>query len=119
MVEGALKEAGLPPLAWYDVLLELERAGKDGIRPFELQNELLLPQYGISRLLDRIGNAGYLERFSCEDDGRGQRLVVTRSGKKMRRQMWSVYSKAIEQAVGGKLAAKEVETLSGLLERLI
>ena len=36
-VEHALSEKGLPPLVWYDVLLELERAGDTGLR----QNELL------------------------------------------------------------------------------
>ena len=39
-VEAALKQAGLPPLAWYDVLLELERAGETGMRPFELDTLL-------------------------------------------------------------------------------
>ena len=29
-IESALKSAGLPPLAWYDALLELERAGERG-----------------------------------------------------------------------------------------
>ena len=43
-VEAGLKRAGLPPLAWYDVLLELERAGKAGLRPFELERALLLEQ---------------------------------------------------------------------------
>ena len=118
-VESALKEAGLPSLDWYDILLELERVGNDGIRPFELQNELLLPQYGISRLLNRIGTAGYLERLSCEEDGRGKRLIITQSGKDIRRRIWSVYSEAIEQAVGSKLRPKEIETLSRLLKRLI
>ena len=31
-VERDLKEAGLPPLAWYDALLELYRARPDGLR---------------------------------------------------------------------------------------
>ena len=35
LVEERLKAAGLPPLAWYDALLELERAGAAGMRPFE------------------------------------------------------------------------------------
>ena len=57
-VETALKQAGLPPLAWYDVLLELERAGEAGLRPFELERALLLAQYNLSRLLDRIERGG-------------------------------------------------------------
>ncbi len=117
--ERALKEAGLPPLAWYDILLEVERAGKDGIRQFELQDELLLPQYGLSRLIDRISRAGYLARHSCAEDGRGHQLVITPSGHKIRKRMWSVYSKAIEGAVGQKLSARETATLAELLGKLI
>src|ERR1700751_3913382 len=59
-VEGALKAAGLPPLAWYDALLELERAGAPGLRPFELERAMLLEQYNLSRLLDRMERAGYV-----------------------------------------------------------
>ena len=55
-VEAALKSAGHPPLAWYDALLEIDKAGNDGVRPFELKARLLLPQYGTSRLLDRMVN---------------------------------------------------------------
>lgn len=118
-VERALKDAGLPPLTWYDLLLELERAGEGGLRPFELERELLLPQYGVSRLIERVEKAGHLSRQACEDDGRGQRLVITASGKKLRRKMWLVYGKAIEDAVGSKLREAEAQTLSDLLVKLI
>ena len=53
-VEARLKAADLPPLGWYDVLLELEKAGEAGLRPFELQARLLLPQYGVSPTLAGI-----------------------------------------------------------------
>ena len=53
-VERDLKAAGLPPLAWYDVLLELTRAPDGRLRPFELEKETLLLQYNLSRLLDRL-----------------------------------------------------------------
>ena len=36
-IEQDLKAAGLPPLVWYDVLLEVERAGGEGLRPFALE----------------------------------------------------------------------------------
>ncbi len=65
-MEGALKAEGLPPLEWYDVLLELERGGP--MRPRDLQAHLLLAQYNLSRLLDRIEAAGLVERRPCPDD---------------------------------------------------
>src|SRR5437867_5846045 len=76
-VEADLKAAGYPPLAWYDALLELKRAGAEGLRPFQLQDQMLLEQYNLSRLLDRIVRSGYVERQASEADGRGQVLKIT------------------------------------------
>lgn len=118
-VENALKESGLPPLGWYDVLLELQRVGDTGMRPFELERELLLPQYGLSRLLNRIEASGYLERRPCEEDGRGQILVITKAGKQMRRRMWPTYGKAIKNAIGERLTKDEAVTLDELLSKLL
>lgn len=118
-VERELKAAGLPPLVWYDVLLEVERAGGEGLRPFELERAMLLAQYNLSRLIDRIEHAGYLERRACEDDGRGQKVVITERGKAVRRKMWPVYAGAIEAAVGQQLSTKQAQTLGDLLGQLI
>jgi DNA-binding MarR family transcriptional regulator len=118
-VEAALKAAGLPPLPWYDVLLELERAGPDGLRPFALEAELLLPQYGLSRLLARLEEAGLIERRVCPSDRRGQVVAATGAGRAMRRRMWPVYAAAVEAAVGARLSDAEADGLAGLLGRLI
>ena len=118
-VEADLKNADLPQLSWYDVLLELDHAGKNGLRPFELERELLLPQYGLSRLLDRIEAAGYLERRPCTEDGRGQIIVITKAGKAMRLRMWPIYAKAINSAIGNRLTKPEATTLGTLLGKLV
>ena len=118
-VEAALKQAGLPPLAWYDVLLELERASETGLRPFELERALLLAQYNLSRLLDRIEREGFVERAPCPQDGRGHVLRLSARGRSMRKTMWPVYAQAIEAAVGSCLDEMEAETLSALLARII
>jgi DNA-binding MarR family transcriptional regulator len=118
-IERDLKAAELPPLVWYDVLLEVERAGAAGLRPFELEQAMLLAQYNLSRLLDRIERAGYVERRMCEDDGRGQLVVITDLGKTMRRKMWPVYAQGIEMAMGRHLSAKQAEVLDDVLGALI
>jgi DNA-binding MarR family transcriptional regulator len=117
-IEEALSAAKLPPLAWYDVLLELERAG-GSLRPFEVEREMLLAQYNLSRLIDRLEKAGYVERRSCEADRRGQVIAITSAGKNVRRRMWSVYGPAIQAAVGAHLSPKQIETLAVLLGALI
>lgn len=118
-VEAALKRAGLPPLAWYDVLLELERAGEAGLRPFELERALLLAQYNLSRLIDRIEREGLVERAPCLQDGRGQIVRVSPRGRSMRRAMWPIYAQAIDAAVGSHLDNNEAERLSALLGRIV
>jgi DNA-binding MarR family transcriptional regulator len=118
-IEDALAQARLPPLSWYDVLLELERAGAEGLRPFALEREMLLEQYNLSRLIDRIEKAGYVERRACENDGRGQVVAITASGKSIRRRMWPVYAKAIQSIFGDALTAAEIALLEGTLGKLL
>ena len=84
-VERALKAAGLPPLAWYEVLVELEGAAACGMRPFELERALSLPQYGLSRLVARLEEAGLATRQNCPGDGRGLLVAITDAGRAMRR----------------------------------
>lgn len=115
-VEAALKAAGLPPLEWYDVLVELEREGPQ--RPRDLQGRLLLAQYNLSRLLDRMEQAGLVAREPCAEDGRGQVVAVTGEGRALRARIWPVYAEAIEDAVGARLAEEEAATLAALLRRL-
>lgn len=118
IVEQAFKQHDLPPLAWYDVLWELEQARPDALRPFELEQRLLMPQYGLSRLLDRIRDAGYLERRPNPDDGRGYDIAITVAGRAIRRKMWPVYADALNRAVGEKLSDAEAKKLAGLLGKL-
>lgn len=118
-VERELKAAGMPPLVWYDVLLEVERASEVGLRPFVLERAMLLAQYNLSRLIDRIERAGYVERRACEGDGRGHLIVITSSGRAIRRKMWPVYARAIQNAVGDRLSAAQVGVLDELLGVLL
>jgi DNA-binding MarR family transcriptional regulator len=117
-VQSRLKEAGLPSLEWYDVLLELERAQPAGLRPFELQKALLFAQYNLSRLIDRMEAAGLVARAASEMDGRGQVLHTTRAGRALRRRTWPIYAEAIQHAVGRHFSEAEARTLAILLGRL-
>jgi DNA-binding MarR family transcriptional regulator len=105
-------------LSWYDVLLELSRDETAGMRALELESKLLLPQYGLSRLLDRIEKAGYIERQVCKADRRGKVLYITQSGEDIRQRMWPVYQKAILDILGKKLSKKEAEQFVLTLSKL-
>ena len=118
-VERDLKQAGLPPLAWYDALLELHRARPDGLRPGALETEMLLPQYNVSRLVDRMQAAGHVARRPHPQDGRGQVLQITTAGAELIKRMWKVYSRAISVNFASKLNAGDAKRLAALLQRLL
>ncbi|WP_256751214.1 MarR family winged helix-turn-helix transcriptional regulator [Mesorhizobium sp. Mes31] len=116
--EEALKEGGLPPLAWYDVLHELAEAGEGGLRPFQLIERTLFAQYNISRLLARLEADGLVEKLPVADDGRGQTIRITANGRDTRRRMWAIYGRSIAELVGARLSADELNMVSALLGRL-
>ncbi len=117
-IEKDLKAAGFPALDWYDILLELEKAGEEGLRPFELQEKLLLPQYGVSRLVSRIEKEGYVERVSCTEDGRGQSLKITSLGKDLREKMWAIYGPSLEKNLGAKISEDQVKMIADILRKI-
>lgn len=117
-VEADLRRAGFPPLAQYDALLELRRAGDAGLRPYELQREMLLAQYSVSRLAERLVRAGLAARRDSAADGRGQVLTITPAGRALLRAMWPVYGRAIQARFGARLDAGEVSTLAALMGKL-
>lgn len=115
-VEDALKANNLPPLTWYDILLELRRS-PIGLRAQTLEQKLLLAQYNISRLVERLAKEGYLEKHPDPDDGRSTRLIITAKGQALLAQMWPVYSAAIKAVIEACLSEDERETLCTLLNR--
>ncbi|MEQ9246214.1 MAG: MarR family winged helix-turn-helix transcriptional regulator [Nitratireductor sp.] len=116
--ETRLKAESLPPMAWYDALWELEKAGEAGLRPFELEQAMLFEQYNLSRLVERLARAGLVERCACPEDRRGQVLSITAEGKSTRARMWRVYGEALAETIGGRLDDGELRLLAGLLRKL-
>jgi DNA-binding MarR family transcriptional regulator len=79
----------------------------------------LLSRSGLSRLVNRLEQAGMLVRQPAEDDGRGAFAVLTPDGLQAMRRCWRVYGTELEARVGRRLTAAEARTLRGLLVRLM
>lgn len=114
-VEAALKERGFPPLAWYDVLLELDRTNGGELRLAELETRLLLTQYGVSRLVSRLEKENLLDRRVSSEDGRGRVAVITDAGRDLRKRMWPVYAAAVQKAIGVPLGDADAAMVGRLL----
>jgi DNA-binding MarR family transcriptional regulator len=118
-IEAELKAADLPPLSWYDVLLELARAENGRLRPLELERRTLLAQYNASRLIDRMEKAGLVERLPHPEDGRGQLVAITAEGRALQKRIWKIYGPAIARHIGERLRPTEAAELSRLLQKLL
>ena len=118
-IERRLAEGGLPPLGWYDVLFALEEAPKRRLRMAELSRAVVLSRSNLTRLVDRLEAAGLLRREAVPGDRRGAFAVLTAEGAKLRRRMWPVYAKGIQDHFAGHIEGAEARTLRGVFERLL
>lgn len=117
-VERDLKEAGALPLDWYDALLELDRVPDGRLSPAELEANMLIAQYSLSRLLDRLEREGLVRRLPHPEDGRRQLVEITAKGRKRRAASWPSYAAAVERHAGGRLGPDELQGLLALLAKL-
>jgi DNA-binding MarR family transcriptional regulator len=118
-IEAELKSAGFPPLAWYDVLLELWREPGGRLRQSELERKMLFPQYGISRLIDRLEREKLVRRERCDDDARAYWVAIRDRGLALRQRMWPLYAAAIQRHLGEKLSDQEAAHIAEGLRKLV
>ena len=64
----------------YEALLRLSRADDRRLKRVELAGSLLLTPSGVTRLLDGLERAGYVEKGSCDSDARVTYAVLTDAG---------------------------------------
>jgi DNA-binding MarR family transcriptional regulator len=67
-------------LAEYDALVQLVSAPHRRLRMSQLADRVLLSRSGVTRLVDRLVAAGYVDRSQCTTDARGAEAVLTDLG---------------------------------------
>lgn len=117
-VDSELKKKGLPPYEWYDVLLELDKCKDGKLRFVELGNRVLLPRYNVTRTVKRLEKAGLAKKIPSEDDRRGYYAKITRKGRTIRKKMWPVYYKVLNDYLFSSLSSKELEDFLNHLRKI-
>ena len=79
-LERRMQEQHGLTLAWWDVMQQLADGPKQGLRMSELADSVLLTRSGITRLVDRMIEAGLIVRETCPGDRRGYYAVITEKG---------------------------------------
>jgi DNA-binding MarR family transcriptional regulator len=116
-IEERLAATGLPPLTWYDVLWALRRAPERRLRMADLAAELTISRGGLTKLADRLEQAGLLRRESAEGDGRGHYAVLTDEGDATLGRIWPVYAGVLREAFVGAVSAAEADAIAAGLAR--
>src|ERR671922_1089241 len=65
----------------YEVLLHLAHADDCRLRRVDLAERVILTASGITRLLDGLERAGYVEKAACESDARVSYAQLTETGR--------------------------------------
>lgn len=118
-VETELAQAKGLPLAWYDVLLELEHAPDRRLRMQELGNRAVLSRTRVSRIVDELVAADLVERVADPDDRRGSYAALTRAGRSRMRRAAPAYLRAIDEEFTSRLTDEELTVLRSACEDLL
>ncbi len=117
-VENDLKEANMPPLSWYDILLEINRETDKRLRLQDIVDRILLAKNNVTRLVDRLEKEKLVIRKKCQSDGRGVYAHITPAGENLLKEMWDIYEHAVCTHFGDKLSAHELQTLISIRNKL-
>jgi len=80
-LDAQLEAAHGLQLSSYEVLMYLSDAEDERMRMCDLASSILLSRSGLTRLVDRLGREGLIERVACSDDARGQFAKLTPAGR--------------------------------------
>jgi DNA-binding MarR family transcriptional regulator len=71
----------------------------------------------LTRTVDRMQHAGWIERLADEEDMRVTRLALTAAGRRMFERIWPEVQRLNELALAG-LSKGEIDSLKKILERM-
>jgi DNA-binding MarR family transcriptional regulator len=105
-------------LSDFDVLVQLYFAPERALRRVDIARAVLLTASGITRLLDGLERAGWVEKRACETDARVSYAVLTEAGIEKFEAARKSHNADVEELFGSRFSDEERERLAELLGRL-
>src|SRR5687768_18571337 len=102
----------------YEVLMRLVRADGNRMRRVDLAQEVLLTPSGITRLLEGLERAGYVERVACKEELRVSYAQLTTAGRTKLRAASKTHVAGIHRLFLDRFDADERLVVAELLGRL-
>lgn len=104
-------------LGWYDILLQLHEAG-GRLRMQYLARALLVNKSSLTRQVDRLEEAGLVERVPSVEDGRGYHAVITKEGRDVLRRAAPTHLRGIQEHFAQHLTDSDVVALQRVFAKL-
>ena len=117
-LEAELIEKEDMSLAEFDVLIQLGIAPDRRLRMTELSERVRLSRSGLTRLVDRMAQAGLVKRARCGSDRRGTFATLTPAGASRLRRARPVHFRGIREHFGKRLSAAQLSAVAEALEPL-
>jgi MarR family transcriptional regulator, 2-MHQ and catechol-resistance regulon repressor len=102
----------------FEALLHLSRADGGRMRRVDLAEGLLLTASGVTRLLDGLEAAGYVERAACDSDRRVVYAVITDKGREKLEAASQSHVVGVSSLLQERFDDDELTQLADLLARL-
>src|SRR6266516_2575747 len=110
------RDAGIP-MRWYDALVQLEEA-PDGLRMNELAERILYSKSGFTRVVDRMEEAGLVQRVRPENYRRSILVILTDQGRTTMEHARRHHRHGIEQHFSRHLADSDIKSLNRAFEKV-
>lgn len=117
-IQEALTAAELPPFAWYQLLDALSQAEEASLRMSDLAEAMILTRGGLTKLLDRLVQAGLVERKACPSDRRVSNAVLLPAGAAVYEGMRPVVETELQSAFAGAVSSQEASAIVAALDRV-
>ena len=106
------------PLAWFEVLLQLHKSPDGRLKMNQIADAIVHSTGGTTRLIDRLEEAGFVERTLCPSDRRAIHVAITDAGNTKLDEALAVHLDYLEERLAGRLSGTERRSLSELLGKL-
>lgn len=117
VLDAQMRAAHGLSLSSYEVLLFLGDAAERRLRMAEIADRVLLSRSGLTRLVDRLAELGYVERCASEDDGRGLYAQLTDAGAELLAAARRTHRAGVREQFLDRVSAEDQAALGAAWER--
>jgi|HubBroStandDraft_6_1064221.scaffolds.fasta_scaffold137025_2 MarR family 2-MHQ and catechol resistance regulon transcriptional repressor len=107
------------PLVFFDVLIHVAAAPETRLTMSRLSTDVALTTGGVTRLVDRMVDAGLVERQNCPNDRRSIHVVLTPAGQAVLGQAVAAHVDGIERHLMAHLDVSDRADLVRVLSKVL